>query len=136
MLAGREPQAEGRRLEGAQGARVSARGWGAPSRGVPAALLGTRAAPLSGGPDPAVIVTTKKTPTFLSPLPAIVHWKFAEHSLGGSQGGCRSCRCFPTVLSPACFLPPTYLLVFGATGRPGVAGGQFAPVRFSSPRDA
>lgn len=58
MLAGREPQAEGRQLEGAQGARVSARGRGAPSRGVLAALLGTRAARLSGGSDRAVIVTT------------------------------------------------------------------------------
>jgi len=43
---------------------------------------------------------------------------------------------FLTGLIPVGFLPPANLLVFGATGGPGMAGEQFALGRRLSPRDA
>lgn len=109
---------------------------GAPCRGVPAALLGRRVVELSGGPDCAIIVMTKKTrqpsslpcrPLFIESLLSTVFVDVREVATAAGS--------FLTGLNPAGFLPPAYLLVFGATGGPGMAGEQFALVCRLSPRD-
>lgn len=109
MLAGREPQAEGRRLEAAPGSPGERQGTGCPEQKRSCGTSGhAYRSAVRTGPG-RICYNEENTPAFLSPLPAIVHWKFAEHSLGLSgrlpqlqflPDGPESCR-FPATHLPS-----------------------------------